>query len=583
MSRIEVRADGQVPKGFTALDRHFAALLMRLADAPSAGLELAAQLASRWRAKGHLCVKLSELHENPPDELEGILLPAPAAWADELLRSGVVGAPGDFTPLVLDEKTRLYLWRYWQYEKTLAEHILARLDSEPPEVDRTQLDADLTRLFPVSVDDQTDWQRVAAEAAVTGNFCVISGGPGTGKTRTIGSILSLLIGQGATRFALAAPTGKAAARLKESLRGTRARRDCDDPATSLFPDDVTTLHRLLGARPNRTTFFRNRENPLEVDAVVVDEASMVDVPLMAKLFEATPPGARIILLGDRNQLASVEAGQALGDICGNGIAAEGANPMAHSIVELRRNYRFPVESGIAKLSEAVNAGDANAALDILGESRSDNLRWKQLPSARRLEAELRPAVVDGYRRFLEAGSPAEALARFDEFRILCAVRVGPVGVNSMNILIEGILQAENLIDPRERLYPGRPLMVTRNDHSLKLYNGDTGLLLPDVETGGELRAFFASNGELRRFLPARLPAHETVFAMTVHKSQGSEFREVLLVLPNADSPVLTRELIYTGLTRAREKLELWAGETTLRTAIGRRVQRSSGLREAVWR
>ncbi len=507
--------------------------------------------ASRARAQGHVCVTVEEIAG-----LESA--PAAATLRKKLRKSSVVGAPGDFTPLVLDEQGRIYLRRYWEYEQQLAAAIRRR--------------ASAVRIS--SPKDESDLQKVAADRAVTNNFTVITGGPGTGKTRTVTAILTRLLEQPAgdgLRIALAAPTGKAAARLTESVRAVRQNLE------------ATTIHRLLGYLPGSPYFRHDAEHPLAADVVIVDEASMIDLALMAKLVAAVRAEARLILLGDRDQLASVEAGSVLADICAAAEEAPPNEPLHDTLVTLRRNYRFTESGGIYRASTAVNAGDAEAALAALSQGASDEAQWQSLPAAAKLPGALRERLIAAFRPCLETDDPLQALARWQEFRILCALRHGPFGVENLNAIAEEILAGAGLLSPhRGGFYRGQPLTISQNDYNLGLFNGDTGVILPDHAEGGELRAFFLSaDGKLRRFLPSRLPVHETAFAMTVHKSQGSEFGRVLLILPENESPLLTRELLYTGLTRARAHVEIWAPEAVLRSAIARRVQRTSGLRDAL--
>lgn len=585
----------------SALDRHFAELMNRLAAKPDPALQLAALLASHHQGSGNICWPLREsAGQFLPEKLLGFeRTPEAARWAKKLRATGVVGGPGEFKPLILDQQDRLYLRRYWEYEVSLAKAILARLNAPAPIIDRRRLEDGLDRFFPKSA--ETDWQRVAAANAVTRNFSVITGGPGTGKTRTVIAILALLLEQSeeAVRIALVAPSGKAAARLKESIENTKAELDCSAGIKDRLPTGASTIHRLLGTIPDSPYFRQDADRPLVADAVIVDEASMVDLATMAKLFAAIPPAARIILLGDKDQLTSVEAGYVLGDICHlpatPTVAPEREPQLAFSfsqtvpnpslqdaIVQLRRNYRFPRSSGIYQLVTAINQGDADEAMRVLKGKDHADVTWKPLPNSRALVPPLRTAVVSGFRNYLEGKDPAQALQWFSGFRVLCAVRHGPFGVMKLNEAIEQVLAQSGLLREMETWFRGRPVMVTRNDYNARLFNGDIGIVWPDPEGQDEKRVFFpTSKGELRRFLPSRLPVHETAFAITVHKSQGSEFGKVLLILPEKDAPILSRELLYTGLTRAREGVELWATESTLRAAIGRRVSRTSGLRDAL--
>ncbi len=536
---------------FSALDRQFGDFLQRLAGSAAAEVRLAAMCASRARAEGHICVPMKEIAT-----MDGA--PATASLRKKLRASGVVGAPGDFTPLVLDQDDRLYLRRYWEYEQYLAEAIRRRAASRSATKEKKE----------------TDLQKVAAARAVANNFTVITGGPGTGKTRTVMAILALLQKQPGgenLRVALAAPTGKAAARLTESVRAANQTLE------------ATTIHRLLGYLPGSPYFRHDEEHPLTADVVIVDEASMIDLALMAKLVAAVRPDAPLILLGDRDQLASVEAGSVLADICAAAENAQPNDPLHGTVVALQKNYRFAPTGGIYRVSTAVNAGEADIALAAFQED--GEARWQPLPDAAKLTGALRERVVAAFRPCLETDDPFQALAQLQKFRILCALRHGPFGVESLNAIAEEILAAVGLLNPRPGTsYRGQPLTITENNYNLGLFNGDSGIVLPDPDDGGELRAFFVSaEGKLRRFLPSRLPRHETAFAMTVHKSQGSEFECLLLVLPEKDTPLLTRELLYTAITRARTHVEIWASELVLRAAIARRVTRTSGLREALCR
>ena len=598
-------------RGFPEIDRHFALLMDDLASVPSDGLALAAALVSHRRGQGHTCLELQRVAGVRLDELveegdgSGARLPDLAGWTASLRASGVVGSPGEYAPLVLDPANRLYLHRYWRYETDLAAAIRARAVA-PVAIDGPRLDADLDQLFPEH-GDGSGRQREAVRMAATRAFSVVTGGPGTGKTRTVVWLLAALLGQQPgrpLRIALAAPTGKAAARIAEAVRKAKADLPGDEASKERLPEQATTLHRLLGTVPGSSRFRHDAAHPLAVDVVVVDEASMVDVALMAKLFAALPPAARIVLVGDKDQLASVEAGNVLGEICAGGPAGAG-HPLARCRVALDKNWRFADGAGIHALVTAVNAGDADAALGLLrrevdagtpsagiaaagtddfaGPGSGGAVRWRRLPSPQRIPDALLGTVLEAFGPVVGSRDPAAALAALERFRLLAAVRRGPFGVENLNRVCETLLDRAGLIRRRGEWYAGRPVMVTRNDPGLLLHNGDVGIALPDPADAGNLRVCFAAaDGSVRFFAPARLPAHETAFAMTVHKSQGSEFDRVLLVLPERDSPLLTRELVYTGLTRARSSVELWADEPVLRAAIGRQVLRGSGLRDALW-
>jgi exodeoxyribonuclease V alpha subunit len=581
------------------IDLQFAEFMCRQAGSEDQHLVAAASLLSRGVTAGDVCLDLASALEG---DAPAFGVAKVESWARNLRAFSVVGAPGEFKPLILDESNRLYLHRYWRYEKELAEAIQKR--GAAADFDRDLLKQGLQRLFPQH-SGETDWQRIAAIAAVTRRFCVISGGPGTGKTSTVVKVLALLLeqqGREGCRIALAAPTGKAAARLKESIMGGG---DFDEEVRALIPEDVFTLHRLLGYLKNSCSFRHNGDNPLPYDIVIVDEASMVSLPLMAKLVDALRTDTRLILLGDRDQLASVEAGAVLGDICNSGssygfspafatLAAElcgdslpvqdCGTPLGDAVVLLTKSYRFSATSGIGKVGGLVNAGDGAGALETFKDKSFPDISIADTPPAATLAEALAPRIVEGYAAYLDKKlSPEQAFASFGRFRILCATRTGPYGVEAINQLVEERLAKAGLIHPEGRWYAGEPVMITSNDYNIGLFNGDVGLILPDPESGNELRAYFPSGtGTMRKVLPLRLPEHERAFAMTIHKSQGSEFDRVLMILPDRDAPLLTRELIYTGITRAKQSVELLGTAELFQAAVKRRIVRRSGLRERLW-
>jgi exodeoxyribonuclease V alpha subunit len=602
---------------FNPIDRHFASFLGRLTD-NDPEVQLAAALVSYYRSEGHICLDLEEFDgdgqgRSIPDELRGFLFPKVSDWVKRLGASPVVGKPGIFAPLILDDQARLYLHRYWKYETDLASAIKRLAQESTLQVNSKLLGEGLSRLFPAEAAAEVDWQMVAAFAAIRKRLCIISGGPGTGKTRTVVLLLTLLLEKADNanlRIALAAPTGKAAARLQEAVKNAKTALPCSQEIKDKLPEEASTIHRLLRSVPDSPYFRHDADNPLPVDVVIVDEASMVDLALMAKLVAAIPSSARLILLGDKDQLASVEAGAVLADICNAGAqrvfsrefsgqfaditgkklppgsVSPGPSELGDCIVELRKNYRFGEQSGIYKLSQAVNDGDAQRAIEVLrdaGGSPDSQISWRLSPEPAKLKEALKPHVLNNFTAYLKCENPEAALRCFGQFRILCAVRNGPLGVENINRLVEEILADAGLIEASGNYHAGRPLLITRNDYNLRLFNGDIGVLLQDAKRG-ELRAYFSGPEEsLRDFLPLRLPVHETAYAMTVHKSQGSEFERVLMILPAEDSAILTRELIYTGLTRASKQVELWTDEKPFRTMIQRKIGRRSGLRDALWR
>ncbi len=596
---------------FAPLDVHFARTTAALAGEEHPEVKLALALCSRRTREGHVCVDLvrtagTRAVDAAGEPIAGVGFPEAGEWRAALEHSSLVSDGTRPSPLVLASGRRLYLRRYWEHEQRIAELLRERAGACEDELDGRALAPALARLFgPVSA--EPDWQRIAVELALLQRLVVVSGGPGTGKTSSVVKLLALLVEQARSsgrprpRVLLLAPTGKAAARLEESVRTAKSGLDCDEQVRMAIPERAQTVHRALGSiRGSSTRFRHDSEHPLLADLVLVDESSMVDVALMRRLLEAVPRHARLVLLGDRNQLSSVEAGAVLADICGERTApaySEGlgrrmqsvfgeslpgagvarAAGIGDAVVELTRSYRFPDDSGIGALSRAVREGDAERAVSLL-RSAADGVRWVEDSD----RDELCRVAVEGFSDYLAATAPLDALARLSRFRVLCAHRRGHAGVEQIGRSVEQALERAGLLRPSGSWYPGRPVLVEQNDYQLSLFNGDIGVVLRDPDSDG-LRAFFAGpDGTLRALAPSRLPPHETVFAMTVHKSQGSEFDDVAVVLPDERSPLLGRELLYTAITRARRRLTLFGSEPALRAAIARRVERASGLGELLW-
>jgi exodeoxyribonuclease V alpha subunit len=633
----------------------FARFVATLGHAP-APLLVASALLSELEGRGHSCLVLADLAQDPSAQLgwldgewaslRAVAGPLPkkaADWRNLLQACEQVWPVGDLDfnqPLVLDGE-RLYLRRYWRDETMVAASVVRRAGTERP-VDAAAVRGWLDRLFEPRPDARTeatgpDWQKIACAIALRSELAVITGGPGTGKTYTVARLLALLFamaGEGQAqglRIALAAPTGKAAARLKQSI--DQALDELADKLGDTLPlrelaarmGAARTLHSLLGARPDTRSFAYHAGNPLDVDVLIVDEASMVHLEMMASLLAALPAHARLILLGDKDQLASVEAGAVLGDLCaeaesgnyaedtvayvqaatGEAIPADYAlrdgGALAQSIVMLRQSRRFG--GPIGALALAVNRGDGDAARAVLHAGPLEHggrVHWIEGATpqdALALAVDGRADAPQGYRDYLTlvkegpdawggdyTGWVRAVLRRFEQFRLLCAVRAGEWGVAGLNEAIEARLDAARLIRRRGEWYVGRPVMVTRNDYATGVYNGDIGLTLPDPLRPGSLRVWFADGDAIRSVLATRLRDVETAFAMTVHKSQGSEFTHTAMVLPREMNAVLARELVYTGITRAREFFTLVSpNAAVLGQAIAERTQRASGLREALLR
>jgi exodeoxyribonuclease V alpha subunit len=554
---------------FADIDRHFAEFIGRFGGDPTL-LRLAAAMLSRSTREGNICLPLAVAPSRSAEagETDTPKWPTASTWRSTLAKSKAVGGPDEQTPLVIDESDRLYLRRYWNYQQRLAVALRGKAAGNPTG-DRRKAGS----------------QAEAIEAAVRNELTIICGGPGTGKTTTVLQILARLLqkaGNERLRVALAAPTGKAAARLEETLRTGLEKLECPEEVKTRMPVSASTIHRLLGVRGNSIYFRHDRQNPLPFDLLVIDEASMAALPLLSKLLDALPERCRVVLLGDRDQLASVEPGAVLADIVD--AAASPRSPLHRAVVTLEKNYRFSEASGIHHLCATVRQGDAKNAVRILRDQHYPDLVSTELRERPALVARFSQAVLEGFSAFAAEKDPAAALVQLKRFRVLSALRRGPFGVEGLNRTIEEILQEAQLI-PKDVTsnYAGKPILIAQNDYPLQLYNGDVGILLPDVEAAenpDQLWAWFiGKENKLRRFAPARLPQHEAAYAMTVHKSQGSEFDRVLFILPDRDAPVLSRELIYTGLTRARSQVELWWNEEVFTEAAARRAERNSGLRD----
>ena len=571
------------------VDYHFAKLLASYANTEPDAVALAGALVSSELSSGHVCIDLASLSERPRVLQNGAEWPSIdgkqlcAALARE---PAVCGGPDSaaITPLVL-ERTRLYLQRYWQYETSLASRLSELAGYAEPVADN--LRARLDVFFPPSP-ETSNRQKAAVAIALTRRLSIITGGPGTGKTTTVATLLVLLAEQAIAEghsliMNLAAPTGKAAARMNESL-GVQLKKmqqqGLIDPAVrNMLPDTAYTLHRLLGARLDGTSFRHHEGNSLALDILVVDESSMIDLRMMVALLDALPRRARIVLLGDKDQLASVEAGNVFGELClGAGefskercqeiecLSGEQLRPgkrvtlMSDATGLLEYSYRFAGGSGIGRLAQAVKTRDITACQLILAKPPPDLVTINHGGMVNELLIE---TAVDGYRDYLEALQTGltdrDILRRHGNFQVLCALREGAFGVSRLNFAIEAALIEAGLIRTDRVFYAGRPILITQNDHSLQIYNGDIGVILPDEE--GKLAAcFLQADGSVRRIAPSRLPEHETVYAMTVHKSQGSEFDHVLFILPDSNSrhapSLVRRELIYTGITRAKHQVTL---------------------------
>ncbi len=526
-----------------------------------------------------------------------------------LLQTTVVGAAGDYMPLIIDSGD-LYLNRYWKYQQRLANQINARIAAKDPLSEAQQQWAQ-TRLGDYFKDtsavNEIDWQKRAVELALEHRFLIVSGGPGTGKTTTITRLLVLLIEQhqmkrsndsivspakqpksGGVSFniLLAAPTGKAAIRMLDSIRDVsqtlQNELGLDESILTSMPNQAQTLHKLLGYIPNSAKFTHNQDNPLDADVVLVDEASMIDIALMSKLIEAVPEHAKLILIGDKDQLASVETGSVFADIC------EGLKD-SQNLVTLKKNWRFAADSDIGQCAIAANQGESNSLLTVLNDENRSNIAL--IPPEKVRDADL----IKPWDHYFEVlnnpqASLQEIFEAFNQYRILCALRRGFNGSQTMTSRIEMALEKHAFIKRRRtsngqpsNWYHGRPIMITQNSYNRGLYNGDTGIALIRE---GELKIYFPSSSKtdekenaFQSFSPIRLPAHETTWAMTIHKSQGSEFDQVVLILPQEEMPLLTRQLVYTGITRAKKQVKIVANEDVLIAGVKAEVVNATRIEQ----
>ncbi len=634
---LELLAPWRAAGVMSAGDVHLAATVCRLTgvgvEAPE--VVVATALAARAPRMGHTCLDLATVATSAAAEVEGDRgvpgpggiddLPWPTdipAWQAALAASPLVevladGRPPEVAstpprPLAL-HGTRLYLERYLAYERQVAAELQRRaaappIDSPLPDARRAELLQALVPLAPGEpATDSPQWS--AATAGASRRLSVIVGGPGTGKTQTVAALLALLRAgdpSGRLRIALAAPTGKAAARMGEAFHAVAAQLrqstlpDVDGLADELDGARATTVHALLGARPGTVRMRHHAGHPLVEDVVIVDETSMVSLPLMARLLDAIGPEARVILVGDPGQLASVEAGSVLGDIAGPAIdAAIGAHPapagpLAACVSVLSRSFRFPPGSPIDRFARAVRAGDAASAVALLSAAQADadagamdlgvdglRLAWIDAPGddpdARAVVVEEVGGAAERVRDLAERGEVDEALEALSDVRVLCAHRRGPFGVSGWNRLVEDALAAAKPLAPG--FYLGRPVLISATDRANGLFNGDLGVVV--AAPGGARVAFPGAEGP-RLLAPVRLDSVETVHAMTIHKSQGSEFDHVVVVLPPPDSRLATRELLYTAVTRARRVVTLVGSAAAVERAVTQRVVRASGLADRLW-
>ena len=543
--------------------------------------------------QGHSCLNLNLCHQELPFKqmrsVGGIPFPEAVVWQQELSAFNL--SPESESPLIIDN-SRAYLRRYWQFETELAEFFKRRHHGDH-ELTAEQLKQakQLIKVYFPSPSTSLDHQKLAAMNCVLGNTNIIIGGPGTGKTYTVTRILALLaaISDHPPLIKLAAPTGKAAQRLAEAIRESKQSMNLDMLINDAIPNEAHTLHRLLGVIPNQIHFRHHADNPIEADILLIDEVSMVDLPLMTRLCRALKPTTQLILLGDADQLPSVAAGSVLAELVrrphpgysaarakklkqlDNTVHVEVNDQNADHVTELVYSRRFSQDSGIGKLAHLVITG--NAAHALIAFNNHDDIDWQ---SSKHIDRLVKHWTQQFYAPLAHRKTLGDAFTQLKQFRILCAVKEGKFGVQTIN---ESIVKKLN--PNRATYYQGQPIMVTQNHYGLKLFNGDIGLVWPDGD--GRLMAWFEAEHEPRAVALGRLPAVDTVYAMTIHKTQGSEFNHVALVLPDTTSALVTRELIYTGLTRAKQSFSLVGEEQYWLAGVTAKVERWAGLAERIER
>ena len=597
-------------------------------------VSLAVKICVERVADGHVCLDfrpwsnvLWELicvldSESP---LAGQFWPSTTIWQELFQVSPWVGDEASDRPLIWDGQ-RLYLRKYFQAERSIAQHVKSRLRGDEIGIDPDILHKWMSTLFQGVSHETLDLQRVAALCALQADFAMITGGPGTGKTYTVVNLLALLairareMGRSLPSVMLLAPTGKAAARLSESIAAAKSRLDgVDRDILAAIPDCAQTIHRALGIGERAVPRW-NRQTPLPSDVVLVDEASMVDLELMAHLMDAVRPDAKLILLGDARQLASVDAGAVLGELClgqsewtpcstwreritrqldahapkssdSNPNGSDKAPKLSDVTVHLQVSRRYRADSGLGQLARAIEAGDVHQTFELLGERGPDDVQWIEQTEYSKLEYKMvrglhHPDVIalcqTQYAAYARAANTVDRLARLEDFRVLCAARQGEEGVENCNALLARHLELIRPGTDAQSHFPGRAIMIRENHYAMNLFNGDVGVVDWAEDSSGadrrRLRAFFSnSSSEPRVVSLARLPQHESALAMTVHKSQGSEFDGVLIVLPPKPSPILTRELLYTAVTRAKTRVWISASRESLVRSLQQRAERTSGL------
>lgn len=596
---------------FSEFDIQFALFIVRNSDYKPKELFWTALFLSHKCAGGHICVNLKSLAKKDYRDIEE-LIPSTLFNFKQLLpllqSCSVTGKIGEYTPFILEENL-LYFQKYWTYENFIAQSLI-KLSKQTRQFTNTQdITHLLDKIFPETT-DEINWQRIAASVAMSRQLCIISGGPGTGKTTAVAGIISILATLNKSRplrIAMAAPTGKAAMRINEAIDNIKIK----NPSMYLpnLPE-ATTIHRLLKPTRKAPFFTYHKENPLPLDLLIIDEASMIDITLMYHILDAIPEHIQLIMLGDHEQLASVKAGSVLGDICNpnrlstfspsfiktiispclsqplsENCHSQSDIPLTDCIISLKNSYRF--KGRISSCSIAVKDGKSEEAFRICSNLNDNSISWHDISETKNMPLVFEQEIVEKWQEYLMAFLLEDKFQKLTEFRTLCVLRSGYFGVEQINTTIESILNKAGLLTPSIRWYENLPILITRNDYQMKLYNGDTGIFMPDKDDQGRLKAWFPDGAHnnrqtFRSIAPSRLPDFEKAFAITIHKSQGTEFDSIQIILPDTISPILKREILYTGITRAKNHVSLYGSEAIFKHAIKTRTNRESGLRKKLW-
>lgn len=588
-------------KVLSASDIFFSSLICGLCNENSEITASIYALSAQQTGMGHICLDLESDHFMNLLEETGMKHVKIQEIKKCLDESKAVGSAKDGLPFIYAGDRFVYLKKFWDYQDIINNYVKSG-PAKNPDPDH------LRAIIPLYFKKNTahyDWQKGAALVAATNRFCLITGGPGTGKTTTAARIIAILTelmekeSNQKPKILLAAPTGKAAARLSSAMTDAMNKMEAMKGKKCFSQHQAVTVHRLLGLGYASSEPRYNKENLFPADIVLVDEASMLDISMMAKIMGAMPEKAKLIIMGDKDQLSSVEPGAVLADICEAGppkkfsrkispiLEIDGSFPditpvdehgFFDCVVELDKSYRFSEKSGIGTLAEAIKKCDAQKAIDIIKKKEHKDISWIRPDTKTNLKTIIEEKLMDGIFGLFSAKTPEKALDAMDDFKILCAVREGPWGVEGINRLVREILQERKKVPVKGDWYHLRPIMIKSNDYQLGLYNGDTGIVFSETGDEKNLKVYFkAPETGVRSFHPARLGAHDTVYATTVHKSQGSEFDRVVLVLPDKLTKVLSMELAYTAVTRAKKEFILIAEEEIFKRAVSEKAIRTSGL------